>query len=170
MSPPTHSYVMFVRRLMLLVLVVLPLAILSTACGESTTAPPTAPSTPPPQGPADMQIIEIVEGDGDAQQSGMQGTYIYTLWAYDPAGADSKGAAIQTGTIQIRPGITNVIAGVSQGIIGMKVHGKRRLIIPPSLAWGSTGNGTGAVPPNAWVVFEFELLEVRDCSVSTCQT
>jgi FKBP-type peptidyl-prolyl cis-trans isomerase FkpA len=158
---------MFVRRLRAL-LIVLPIALLAAACGESTTKPPTAPT--PPQGPADLQIIDLSVGDGDTQQAGMQGTYIYTVWNYDPAGTDSKGTAVQTGTIQIRPGITNVIAGVTQGIIGMQVHGKRRLIIPPSLAWGASGNGNGTIPPNAWVVFEFELLEVRDCSVSTCQT
>ncbi len=101
--------------------------------------------------------------------SGNQGTFIFTLWQFDPAGADSKGAEVQTGTIQIRPGVSNIIAGVAQGIVGMQTGGTRRLIIPPSLAYGSTGDSTGAIAPNAWVVFEFQLLEVRDCAVVTCQ-
>jgi FKBP-type peptidyl-prolyl cis-trans isomerase FkpA len=174
MSPPRMDYFRFltVRRLMALVLVVLPLALLVEACGDSTTAPPTAPSTPPPQGPADMQITDLVVGDGDEQQPGLQGTYIYSVWNYDPAGADSsKGSAVALGaTIQLRPGITSLIAGVTQGVVGMKVHGKRRLIIPPSLAYGATGSSDGRIPPNAWVVFEFELLDVRDCAVSVCQS
>lgn len=172
MSPPrTHFYrLMPVRRFMLLVLVVLPLALLATACGESTTAPPTAPT--PPQGPADMQITDLVVGDGDELQMGLQGTFIYSVWNYDPAGADNlKGSVVQSGsTIQFRPGITGLIAGVTQGVIGMKVHGKRRLVIPPGLAYGNLGSSDGRIPPNGWVVFEFELIDVRDCAVSTCQT
>lgn len=153
-----------------MVLVVLPLATLTAGCGSSTTTPPTAPTPTPPQGPADLQIIDLTVGDGDTLMSGNQGTFIFTLWQYDPAGTDSKGAAIQTGPIQIRPGVSNVITGVTQGILGMQTHGKRRLIIPPSLAYGATGSANGAIAPNAWVVFEFELLEVRDCAVVTCQT
>jgi FKBP-type peptidyl-prolyl cis-trans isomerase len=162
---------MLARRLQRLMLVLLPLALLSTACGESTTAPPTGPTTqPPPQGPADMQITDLVEGDGDELQAGLQGTFIYSLWHYSPTGTDSKGALIQSQTFSFRPGVTAVIQGVATGVIGMKVHGKRRLIIPPNLAYGATGNANGSVAPNEWIVFEFELLEVRDCAVSTCQS
>jgi len=158
-----------ISRLLRLVLIALPLAILSTACGSSNETVPTAPT--PPQGPATLQTIDVTVGTGDTlSTSNQQGTFIYALWAYDPAGTDSKGAGIQTGPISFRPGTTTVIAGVSQGVVGMQVGGTRRLIIPPSLAYGSTGGANGAIAPNAWVVFEFQLLEVRDCNVTVCQT
>jgi FKBP-type peptidyl-prolyl cis-trans isomerase FkpA len=169
MSPPRISLLLFARRLVWMVLAVVPLATLTAGCGSSTTTAPTAPT--PPQGPADLQIIDLTVGDGDVLPAGggSQGTLIFTYWVFNPAGTDSKGAAVQTGTIQLRPGLTNVLAGISQGVVGMMVHGKRRLIIPPSLAWGASGDSSGAIAPNAWVVFELELLEVRDCSVLTCQ-
>jgi proline-rich tail region repeat protein len=167
MSSPRTSFSILVRQVLLLVLVALPLATLTAGCGSSTQTTPTAPT--PPQGPATLQIIDVTVGDGAVLNTGNQGTFIYTLWQYDPAGVDSKGAGIQTGTIQIRPGVTNVITGVTQGITGMMEHGTRRLIIPPSLAYGATGSSDGSIVPNAWVVFEFQLLEVRDCAVVACQ-
>src|SRR5690242_9181674 len=143
MSPPRTSLSVGYFRLLLLVLVVLPLAALSTACGSSQQQIPTAPT--PPQGPADLQIIDVVTGTGDTLNSGNQGTFIFTLWQYDPNGTDSKGAGVQTGTIQIRPGVTQVITGVTQGIVGMKTGGTRRLIIPPSLAYGAFGTSDGSI-------------------------
>jgi FKBP-type peptidyl-prolyl cis-trans isomerase FkpA len=168
MSSPGLFSPLTMRTLRMLVLLVLPLATLTAACGGSSNTSPTAPT--PPQGPADLQIIDLTVGDGDTLNSGLQGTFIYTLWHYDPAGVDSKGAGVATGTIQFRPGVSNIITGVVQGVLGMQVHGKRRLIVPPSLAYGATGSSDGTIAPNEWVVFEFELLEVRDCSVATCQT
>jgi FKBP-type peptidyl-prolyl cis-trans isomerase FkpA len=166
MSPTRTSYVPVACRLLVLVLLTLPLATLTAGCGSSDQTVPTAPT--PPQGPADMVTTEVVTGTGDTLQLGNQGTFIYTLWTYDPAGTDSKGTQIQTGSIQFRAGVTTIIAGVSNGVIGMQVGGTRRLVIPPNLAYGSAGNG-GAILPNAWVVFEMQLLEVRDCAVATCQ-
>jgi len=168
MSSPRPSISFFVSRLLRLVLIVLPLATLATACGESTQTIPTAPT--PPQGPADPQTTDLVVGTGDALQAGNQGTFIYTLWHYSPTGTDSKGAQISTGSIQFRPGISNIILGVAQGVVGMQAGGTRRLVLPPNLAYGSTGSGDGSIAPNEWVVFEFQLLEVRDCAVVTCQT
>ena len=168
MPPPRTTFSFFVSRLLCLVLIVLPLATMTTGCGESTQQLPTAPT--PPTGPTDMQVTDVVTGTGDTLQGGFQGTFIYTLWHYSPTGTDSKGAQIQTGSIQFRPGVTALIAGVTQGVIGMQVGGTRRLVIPPNLAYGSTGSGDGSIAPNEWVVFEFQLLEVRDCSVVTCQT
>jgi FKBP-type peptidyl-prolyl cis-trans isomerase len=166
MSPPRTALSSLVVRRLLQVLVVLPLATLFVGCGNSTQTTPTAPT--PPQGPATLQTTDLVVGDGDTLSTGLQGTFVISEWVYDPAGTDSKGALVQTVTQPFRPGVTNVIAGLAQGVLGMQVHGKRRLIIPPSLAFGATGDNTGLIAPNAWVVFEVELIEVRDCTVSTC--
>lgn len=168
MSTPRTSFSFFVSRLLRLVLIVLPLAALITGCGESTQTIPTAPT--PPTGPTDMQVTDVVAGTGDTLQAGLQGTFIYTLWHYSPTGTDSKGAIITTGPILFRPGISTIITGVAQGVVGMQVGGTRRLVIPPNLAYGSTGSGDGTIAPNEWVVFEFQLLEVRDCAVATCQS
>jgi FKBP-type peptidyl-prolyl cis-trans isomerase len=166
MSPPRTSFRIHLSHLLRLAVYVLPLTVLLSACGSSTQTVPTAPT--PPQGPADMQSTDLVVGTGDTLNSGLQGTFIYTVWLYDPAGTDSKGSQVGSGPISFRPGISNIIAGVSQGVVGMQVGGTRRLVIPPNLAYGSTGNGT--IPPNYWVVFELQLLDVKDCAVVTCQS
>jgi FKBP-type peptidyl-prolyl cis-trans isomerase FkpA len=166
MSPMRTVLSYFVSRPLLQVLVVLPLAALLASCGSSNQQVPTAPT--PPTGPATMQVTDLVVGDGDTLNTGLQGTFVLSYWVYDPAGTDSKGALVTTTLYPFRPGVTNTLTGLAQGVLGMQVHGKRRLIIPPSLAWGATGDGTGVIAPNAWVVFELELVEVRDCTVSTC--
>lgn len=167
MSPTSTSYIAVARRLAVLVLLTLPLATLSAGCGSSDQTVPTAPT--PPTGPTDMQVVDVVVGTGATLNTGNQGTFIYTLWHYDPAGTDGKGVLIESAPYAFRPGVTNVILGVSQGVLGEQVGGTRRLTIPPSLAYGSTGNGQ-TIAPNEWIVFEFQLLDVKDCAVVACQT
>ena len=87
----------------------------------------------------------------------------YTGWLWDPSKPDSKGPQFQT-TVGGEPfsfvlGQGSVIAGWDRGVPGMQVGGVRRLVIPPSLAYGATRQG--ALPPNATLVFEVSLLEVQ---------
>lgn len=69
------------------------------------------------------------------------------------------GTQFDSGGFAFTPGISNIIPGFSQGVVGMKVDGNRRLIIPPNLAYGATGNN--AIPPNATIVFDVELIAVE---------
>jgi FKBP-type peptidyl-prolyl cis-trans isomerase len=119
-------------------------------------------------GPADLVATDLRVGTGAAIAAGQTATVHYGLWLYNPSGVDSKGAliedsrltsAVNTGvTIRIQTG--SVIAGWVQGVPGMRVGGARRLIIPPSLAYGSTGSGP--IPANAWIVFDIDLLSIAN--------
>lgn len=141
-----------VVRLLTLVL----LAAGAAACdggGDSPTAPPVF------VGPAELQITDLTVGTGATLAAGQVFTANYALWLYNPSATDFKGTALGSG--QLPPTAlttTNLIAGWVQGLPGMRVGGIRRLVIPPSLAYGSTGQG--AIPPNAWLVFDIELLAV----------
>jgi FKBP-type peptidyl-prolyl cis-trans isomerase FkpA len=130
-----------------------------SACGGDS-APPTTPTPPPPTGPATLQITDLVVGTGQEATGSVSVTTHYTVWLYDPAGTDSKGRRVQSSTdsgnpLVFRLGTNAVIAGFEQGVIGTRVGGKRRLIIPPSLAYGSAG--AGSIPGNSWLVFEIDL-------------
>ena len=130
----------------------------AAACDRGTDSP-----TQPPVfvGPAELQITDLRAGTGATLVAGQTITANYALWLYDPTGTDFKGTAIASGQ-QLPPtalNTNNLIPGWVQGLPGMRVGGIRRLIIPPSLAYGSTGNGP--IPPNAWIVFEVELLSAQ---------
>jgi FKBP-type peptidyl-prolyl cis-trans isomerase FkpA len=136
------------------------LAVLATACGGSDNPTP-APSNPLPQGPAELTLTDLTVGTGDSLTPSATVIVHYTLWLYDPAGSDSKGTRVGSSRDSNTPytfklGTNAVIPGFEQAVQSMKVGGLRRAIVPPSLAYGSTGNNT--IPGNAWLVFEIELL------------
>ena len=87
-------------------------------------------------------------------------------WLYSAAPADNKGRqfdSLTSGTpYTFVLGTGQVIKGFDQGVAGMAVGGKRRLIIPPSLGYGSSSAGGGAIPANSTLVFEIELVNVTD--------
>ena len=120
------------------------------ACqSDSPTAPPVF------VGPAELQITELRLGTGATVLAGQTVDAGYSLWLYDPSVAEFKGTHIQTGRTPIRLAAGSVIQGWIVGVPGMKVGGVRRLLIPPSLAYGATGNQ--GIPPNAWLVFDIEI-------------
>jgi FKBP-type peptidyl-prolyl cis-trans isomerase FkpA len=127
-------------------------AAVSAGCGGS----PTTPTAPFSQ--SDVRV-----GTGAAAASGDTLSVNYTGWVYDASQPEQKGAKFES-SIGSTPlsfvlGTGQVIPGWDQGIPGMRVGGLRRLVIPPSLAYGRTRNGP--IPPNATLVFEVELLSVE---------
>jgi FKBP-type peptidyl-prolyl cis-trans isomerase FkpA len=84
----------------------------------------------------------------------------YAGWLYSATAAENKGQPFDSGTYTFVLGTNTVIAGWNQGIVGMRVGGQRRLIIPPSLGYGAMGSPP-RIPPNATLVFDVELLSVQ---------
>jgi FKBP-type peptidyl-prolyl cis-trans isomerase len=104
-------------------------------------------------------------GAGAEAQSGRVVTVHYTGWLYDAARADHKGTKFDSSRDRNEPfsfnlGAGEVIRGWDEGVSGMKVGGRRTLTIPPDMGYGARGAG-GVIPPNATLVFDVELLNVR---------
>ena len=123
--------------------------------------------TDPSQVNVEFATTDLVVGTGAEAVPGRTVTMAFELWLYDPAGTASKGTRVQgssdpgIGPFSFVVGGGGVIPGFDQGVRGMRVGGKRRMYIPPSLAYGSAGGGGGRIPPNASIVFEVELTNVQ---------
>jgi FKBP-type peptidyl-prolyl cis-trans isomerase len=105
-----------------------------------------------------LQYEELVEGTGDVAQSGKMVEVHYTGWLKDGTKFDSSHDRKQPFTFNL--GLGQVIKGWDEGVAGMKVGGKRKLVIPSALGYGARGAG-GVIPPNAELTFEVELLKIR---------
>ena len=118
---------------------------------------------PPP--PTSLLVTDVKVGSGDEAKAGKTVAVHYTGWLYDPKAADKHGKQFDSsrtrGTAFKFPlGAGRVIKGWDQGVAGMKVGGKRTLVIPASLGYGARGAG-GAIPPNATLIFDVELMGVE---------
>ena len=112
-----------------------------------------------------LEKVDTVTGSGAEAKSGRVVRVHYTGWLYDPSKADKRGAKFDSSKDRSEPfefplGGGQVIPGWDQGFAGMKVGGTRVLTIPPAMGYGARGAG-GVIPPNATLVFEVELLEVK---------
>ena len=107
---------------------------------------------------ADLKMEDLVVGTGDEAKKGKMVSVHYTGWLTDGKKFDSSKDRGQPFGFPLGAG--HVIAGWDQGVVGMKVGGKRKLTIPPDLGYGERG-AAGAIPPNATLVFEVELLGVK---------
>jgi len=112
-----------------------------------------------------LQVNDTKVGSGAEAVAGKQVTVHYTGWLYDGKAADKHGKKFDSSKDHGEPfsfklGARQVISGWDQGVAGMKVGGARTLVIPAELGYGSRGAG-GAIPPNATLVFDVELLDVR---------
>ena len=113
----------------------------------------------------ELQIIENTLGTGAEAISGKAVTVHYTGWLYDPATADGHGTKFDSSRDRNVPfgfflGSGKVIKGWDEGVAGMRVGGKRTLVIPPNKAYGERGAG-GVIPPNATLLIDVELLDVK---------
>ena len=112
-----------------------------------------------------LQVTDTKLGSGPEAAPGNQVSVHYTGWLYDSAAADHHGSKFDSSRdrndpFAFRLGARQVITGWDQGVAGMKVGGSRTLVIPSALAYGQRGAG-GVIPPNATLVFDVELLDVK---------
>jgi FKBP-type peptidyl-prolyl cis-trans isomerase FkpA len=137
------------------------LTVSSTGCGDdSGEESPMADS-----GITELQKNDTKPGTGSEARRGQNVRVHYTGWLYEPSAADKKGKKFDSSRdsnepFEFRLGGGEVISGWDEGVAGMKVGGTRTLTIPPHMAYGRSGAG-GVIPPNATLVFDIELLDVR---------
>lgn len=142
------------------------------ACAENSTAPKgemqvihSSASVNDSAEITDLVIEEVKAGDGAEAQPGQTVSVHYTGWLYEPGAAERHGTKFDSSRDRGQPfrfplGAGRVIKGWDEGVAGMKVGGQRTLIIPPHMGYGSRGAG-GAIPPNATLIFDVELLGVK---------
>jgi FKBP-type peptidyl-prolyl cis-trans isomerase len=113
----------------------------------------------------DLVKIDVKQGAGAEATSGRSVVVHYTGWLYDTSKPDSHGAKFDSSRDRGTPfvfvlGAGRVIKGWDDGVAGMQVGGRRTLVIPPRMAYGERGAG-GVIPPNATLIFDVELLDVK---------
>lgn len=125
------------------------------------------PATETPQNVSDAELLirDLSSGDGRTAEAGMTAVVHYTGWLYAPDVPDHRGEKFDSSLDRAEPfgfelGAGQVIQGWDDGVAGMQIGGRRELTIPPDMAYGSRGAG-GVIPPNATLVFEIELIDLR---------
>jgi FKBP-type peptidyl-prolyl cis-trans isomerase FkpA len=103
-----------------------------------------------------LYIQDLEQGEGEAAQLGRQVEVHYTGWLADGTRFDTSA---DRGPFEFVLGTGAVIPGWEEGLVGMRTGGRRRLVIPPALAYGR--DGYGVIPPYATLVFETHMVEVR---------
>jgi len=129
------------------------LVVAVAGCSNTPVSPSSAPFSQ-----TDLRV-----GSGTAAVTGSTMTVQYTGWFYDASKADKRGVQFDTSigrtALTFTLGAGSVVQGWEQGLVGMSVGGLRRLVIPPSMAYGSSRYAT--IPPNTTLVFDIELLDVQ---------
>jgi FKBP-type peptidyl-prolyl cis-trans isomerase FkpA len=130
--------------------------LLVPACGggDSNPSSPSGSSTAPP-----FAAIDLTVGTGAEATPGRSVTVNYQLWLYSATAPENKGNAVESGTFPFTINGGGVITGFNQAVTGMRVGGRRRAIIPPNLAYGSTARN--GIPANSTLVFDIELVNVQ---------
>ena len=109
--------------------------------------------------PAAFTKTDTVLGTGVEAVTGKTVTVAYTGWLYSATTADHKGTQFESNTYTFTIGKKEAIDGFDQGVLGMKVGGKRTVLIPSSMAYGTSGYNS--IPPNAGLVFDLTLTAVQ---------
>ncbi len=147
--------------LVITILALAGLAIAQTAPAKKAPAMPVGPTKvtgEPTKTASGLEYWDIKAGTGTVAQTGMHVKVDYTGWLTNGKKFDSS---VGTGKpFELLLGGGQVIKGWDEGIVGMKVGGKRQLRIPPDLAYGAKGY-PGAIPPNATLIFDVKLLDAK---------
>jgi len=130
-----------------------------TACGTKQETVASAPAV------TSMQSTVLKPGDGAAIAAGQIAVVQYTGWLYETSAPDNKGKRFDSSLDAGKPfsfplGAGSVIKGWDQGVAGMQVGERRRLVIPPDMAYGDAGAG-GVIPPGATLVFDIDLVKIE---------
>jgi FKBP-type peptidyl-prolyl cis-trans isomerase FkpA len=140
-------------------------SVLGLALFLSATAAGAAPAAPakPAAAAPQVQKIDTLAGKGAQAVAGKTVTVHYSGWLHAPKAPKGRGPAFDSSVgrepFSFPLGAGAVIPGWDQGVAGMKVGGKRTLIIPAALGYGA--RGAGPIPPNANLIFDVELLDVK---------
>ncbi|HEX6465377.1 MAG TPA: FKBP-type peptidyl-prolyl cis-trans isomerase [Vicinamibacterales bacterium] len=138
-------------------------AIALAGCNRDLTGPS---STQP------FSSVDLTPGTGTAAATGLNLTVDYTGWLFDPSKADNRGLVFDTSIgktpLTFTLGVGQVIKGWDQGLVGMKVGGVRRLVVPPSLGYGEARYNN--IPPYATLLFDITLEDVVNPNATTTST
>jgi peptidylprolyl isomerase len=141
-------------------------AVALTVLTVSVTSMPTAAMAQTPgkamTTASGLQIIDTQVGTGATPKPGQICVVHYTGWLYQDGQKGKKfdSSVDRNDPLEFPVGQRRVIAGWDEGVASMKVGGKRTLIIPPELGYGARG-ASGVIPPNATLIFDVELLDVK---------
>ena len=143
----------FVARRFPVVCVTLLSIVLIAGCGDDSPTSPSVGLAVP------FSTQDLVVGTGPEAMNGDMLSVRYTGWLYDPNASESKGTEFDSGTFEFVLGAGTVIQGWDRGLLGMRVGGRRIIVIPPELGYGADGSPP-RIPGNATLLFEVELLSI----------
>ncbi|MGB9235379.1 MAG: FKBP-type peptidyl-prolyl cis-trans isomerase [Terriglobales bacterium] len=142
----------------ILAIILIVLAALAMQTALAADSGPTKVTGDPTKTASGLEYWDIKAGTGAVAQPGHKVKVDYTGWLTNGKKFDSS---VGTGRpFEFKLGGGQVIKGWDEGVAGMKVGGKRQLRIPPDLAYGANG-AAGVIPPNATLIFDVELLDVK---------